>query len=204
MTMTSDPSPRPHVLLLDDDHDVLGANARFLRLNNLDVTVADNPERALQLIKDSAFDLVITDLRMPDMSGLQFATALRETQPLLPILFLSAYAVITDVVSAMRLGAADFLEKPVEPDILIERVTHILAPHQRAAALQRVAFDAADQTAPFKNRVHAYERYLIEHALVRFDGRVSDVLNALQINRRTLNDKMTKLGISRHSLKAQD
>jgi len=190
------------ILLVDDDHDVLGAYARFLRLNALDVTLADHPERGLHLASETQFDLVVTDLRMPHMSGLQFADALRQTQPLLPILFLSGFAVLSDVVSAMRLGAVDFLEKPVEPDTLLERINTILAPLERAASLQRLAFDVSDLDVPFKARVQAYERYLIEHALISCDGRVAETLEKLQINRRTLNDKMSKLGISRHRIRS--
>lgn len=197
--MTRDPS-KGHILLVDDDHDVLGAYARFLRLNQLQVTVADRPERALNVLGDEPLDLLITDLRMPSMSGLDFAKAVRTQDPLLPILFISGYAKITDVVDAMRLGAIDVLEKPVEPATLLERVDAIITPHQRTAAMQRIAFRLDDLDVPYKARVQAYERYLIEHTLAACDGQVSAVLRKLQINRRTLNDKMFKLGLSRRTL----
>ncbi|MEM6987651.1 MAG: response regulator [Pseudomonadota bacterium] len=195
--MNTAPEQASHILLVDDDHDVLGAYARFLRLNAMQVTVADQPSRALHVLNEQPLDLVITDLRMPSMSGLEFAKSVRATNPLLPILFISGYAKLTDVVTAMRLGAIDFVEKPIEPDLLLQQVQDIIAPRQRTAALQRIAFELDDLDVPYKARVQAYERYLIEHAFATCDGRVSNVLEKLQINRRTLNDKMSKLGLSR-------
>ncbi|MEM9603237.1 MAG: response regulator [Pseudomonadota bacterium] len=194
-------TPTARLLLVDDDHDVLGAYARFLRLNGQSVTVADHPAHALSILADVAPDLVITDLRMPGMGGLAFAEAVRMHRPLLPILFISGYAKLSDVVAAMRLGAIDFLEKPVEPDTLLAHVSRVVSMSQRSAASQRIAFELDDLDVPYKARVQAYERYLIEQALIACDGQVGAVLARLQINRRTLNDKMSKLGLSRKQLK---
>lgn len=192
-----DPQPQPSILLVDDDHDILAANSRFLRLNNLEVTVADRATRALEVLDNTPVHLIITDLRMPEIDGIEFARRARQICPLLPILFFSGFAKIPDIVSAMRLGAVDFLEKPVEPRSLLEKVREIIEPQYSATSLQRLAFDLNDTDAPFRHRVLAYEKYLIESCLQQHDGRISAVLQSLQINRRTLNDKMSKLGITR-------
>ena len=120
-----EPQSQPTILLVDDDHDVLAANSRFLRLNNLEVIVADRASRALHVLVDTPIHLIITDLRMPDISGIEFARQARKTCPLLPILFFSGFAKIPDIVSAMRLGAVDFLEKPVEPSTMLEKIQNI-------------------------------------------------------------------------------
>lgn len=192
-----EPQSQPTILLVDDDHDVLAANSRFLRLNNLEVIVADRATRALDVLADTPIHLIITDLRMPDIDGIEFARRARQISPLLPILFFSGFAKIPDIVSAMRLGAVDFLEKPVEPSTMLEKILEIIGPQYSAASLQRLAFDLNDSDVPFRHRVLAYEKYLIESCLQQHDGRISAVLQSLQINRRTLNDKMSKLGITR-------
>jgi len=187
----------PCLLLIDDDHDVLGANARYLRLNHYRVIVADRADAALERLKEEIIDVVVTDLRMPGTDGIAFAREARLLKPLLPILFFSGYASVPDVVQAMKLGAVDFLEKPVEPETLLFKLAEVQVTHRDAVALQRDAFDIADTGVPFRQRVLAYEKYLIESCFLQHDGRVACVLEALKINRRTLNEKMTRLGIQR-------
>ncbi len=185
------------VLLVDDDHDVLGANARYLRLNSLNIHVADRATAALERLATEHIDIIVTDLRMPHDNGIELARQAREIAPLIPILFFSAFATVPDIVEAMKLGAVDFLEKPVEPAQLLEGIIDIHQGFRSAIALQRQALDISDSSVSLRRRVLAYEKYVIETCLHQHNGRISCVLDALQINRRTLNDKMAKMGISR-------
>jgi len=191
------------VLLVDDDHDVLGANARFLRVSGLDVIVADSADAALARLVDEPIDVIVTDLRMPDGSGLAFARSARTVRPLVPILFFSGFARIPDVVAAMKLGAVDFLEKPVDPALLLDTLVE-LTKACGGAPVEREAFVAPPDGTSLRARVRAYEKHLIETALHRHDGSVADVLESLRINRRTLNDKMAKLGIRRQSVRGEE
>ena len=183
------------VLLLDDDIDVLAAIARFLRVNHYEVIVSNDARSALQHVQDVTIDAVVTDLRMPDMDGLEFAKAARLHKPLLPILFFSAYGSIPSVVEAMQLGAVDFLEKPVDPPLLLSRIDEICNSQYAGGVQAKMAFDDAE--VPFRRRVLAYEKYLIEGSLEKHQWKVADVLEELNINRRTLNEKMNRLGIKR-------
>lgn len=185
------------VLLVDDDLDFLAANTRFLRLNNYTVEVANNADAGLDRLEQESVDVILTDLRMPDKDGIEFAREARTRQPLTPILFFSGFARVPDVVEAMKLGAVDFLEKPVDPDELLRRLADVRDRYRGTVALQRVAFDFSDSNAPFKQRVLAYEKYLIEAAFLQHKGSVADVLESLKLNRRTLNEKMSRLGIVR-------
>jgi len=191
---------KTHVLLVDDDHDVLGANARFLRINSMEVTIADSASVALERLQQLPIDTVVTDLRMPDCDGISFARKARTFRPLLPIIFFSGYADVPDVVAAMKLGAVEFLEKPVDPEQLLSVIAKTRDSYRGALAQSRQAFDAADAHRPLRLRVLAYEKFVIESSLREHDGHIGSVLQALQINRRTLNDKMIKLGISREAL----
>jgi len=187
------------VLVVDDDHDVLAANSRFLRLNGIETLVANTADSAIQKLVEQNIDVILTDLKMPHCDGLEFARKARSFRPLTPILFFSGFATVSDVVKAMRLGAVDFLEKPIEPDELLSTIQALRDRFTGVEALQRVAFGVSDDQASFKVRVMAYEKYIIETSLIKYDGRVGDVIDALKINRRTLNDKMLRLGISRHT-----
>lgn len=187
------------VLLVDDDHDVLGANARFLRVSGHETVVATTADAALERLATHEIEVAVTDLRLPGTDGLGFARAARECRPFLPILFFSGFARVPDVVAAMRLGAADFLEKPVEPELMLAAVERLA--DGAAGAVERRAFLPADEGVPLRSRVRAYERHVIEATLRRHDGRVADVLEALSVSRRTLNDKMARLGIRRAELR---
>lgn len=188
------------VLLVDDDLDVLGANSRFLRAHQHEVIVAESADSALKRLSQDKVDVIVTDLRMPKCSGLEFASLARTSRPLIPIVFFSGYAQVPDVIAAMKLGAVEFLEKPIEPDELLAVLHRLQGSYQGVLANPRQAFEGLDQQFSLKMRVLAYEKYLIESSLITHHGNISAVLESLQINRRTLNDKMAKLGIHRSSL----
>lgn len=188
------------VLLVDDDLDVLAANARFLRVNDIDVVVAESVSTALLRLSEQDIDVIVTDLRMPQSNGLEFARQARETRPLIPIVFFSGFAQVPDVVAAMKLGAVEFLEKPVDPDELLSVIRGVRQSYYGSLVNQRQVFEGFDQGHPLKMRVLAYEKYLIESSLLQHNGNITSVLSSLQINRRTLNDKMSKLGIKRDAL----
>lgn len=187
------------LLLVDDDIDVLGANARFLRLHDIQVVLADSMTAALARLESEPVDAIVTDLRMPDNSGLEFAAQARILKPLLPIVFFSGFATVADVVAAMRLGAVDFLEKPVEPEVLLTTMQALRDRYQGTISPQSLIASTGDDSVPFRQRVLAYEKLLIEQSLATHDGHVGRVIAALKINRRTLNDKMRRLGIHRHT-----
>ncbi|MFK7997502.1 MAG: response regulator transcription factor [Granulosicoccus sp.] len=185
------------VLLVDDDIDVLASNARYMRLSGLDVQIANNADVALHRLGQLPVDAIVTDLRMPDKDGLEFASNARMLCPMIPIVFFSGFATVPDVVAAMRLGAVDFLEKPVDPATLLATVEGIRDRYESAINTAQLSFDSGDNSVPFRYRVLAFEKLLIEQSLIEHDGDIASVLAALKINRRTLNDKMRRLDIKR-------
>lgn len=188
------------VLVVDDDHDVLAAIARYLRIQGFEVAVADRAESAIERLNEEEIDVVVTDLIMPGTDGLAFARQLRFLHPLTPIVFFSGHASVPDVVGAMRLGAVDFLEKPIDPDVLVETLVTLRDRYDRHQLIERAAFTAESdlgQNISFRTRVLAYEKFIIESSLNEHEGSVAKVIDALKINRRTLNDKMLRLGIRR-------
>lgn len=200
MADASESAERFSVLLVDDDHDVLGANARFLRLNQVAVHLAADGDSALRRLMDTSIDVIVTDLCMPGIDGIEFARRARHVRPLTPIVFFSGFATVPDVVRAMQLGAVDFLEKPIEPEHLLSSLLELRDRYETSAIADGSAFDLQQESPSFRDRVLAYERFLIESSLRKYNGRVSAVIDALRINRRTLNDKMRRLGIQRDLL----
>lgn len=106
------------VLVVDDELLVRSFLKETLMRKGLDVTVAENGRTALALIKDNAYDLVFTDMKMPDMTGLEVLKKVKETAPNTIVVVITAFGSIDNAVEAMRLGAFNYLIKPFSPDTI--------------------------------------------------------------------------------------
>ncbi len=110
-------------ILVVDDEEVLRNNvARFLRLDGHEVDVAGSAEEALELVASAPYGVVITDQRLPGMTGLELIARLRSEQPEAQALLLTAYASVDSAIEALRVGAADYLLKPVALEELARKV----------------------------------------------------------------------------------
>ena len=116
------------ILVVEDEEDVRRLLVRSLEGVNLDVVEAADGERGLQAARRlaSSLKLVVTDINMPVMSGLEFAREFRPSQPRVPILFITGLDSRTASVEADRLGG-ELLIKPFGPEVFLETVTRILA-----------------------------------------------------------------------------
>ncbi len=110
------------VLLVEDDRALREALADTLALGGHDFRAVDCAEAALLAIDQEAFSLVVSDVNMPGMDGHQLLAAIRQRQPQLPVLLMTAYGAVERAVDAMRQGAADYLVKPFEPKALLSLV----------------------------------------------------------------------------------
>jgi DNA-binding NtrC family response regulator len=110
---------KAHILLVDDDPSTLASLSRAFRLAGHEATVSDNAGRALDLIHDEAFDLILSDVMMPGKSGIEFLEELRKAGVKTPVVLVSGQANIEMAVRATKLGAMDFLEKPLSTDKLL-------------------------------------------------------------------------------------
>lgn len=117
------------ILIVDDEALVRNFLAETLRRKNLDVTTAENGMRAVQLLKENVYDLVITDMRMPDLTGIDILKKVRELSPSTITIVITAFGSIENAVEAMRLGAFNYLIKPFSPDT-IEAVIDKANEHQ--------------------------------------------------------------------------
>jgi two-component system, NtrC family, nitrogen regulation response regulator NtrX len=117
---------KAHLLLVDDDHNTLASLSRAFRLAGHEATVCDNAARAVDLLRSESFDLILSDVVMPGKSGLELLADLKKAGVKTPIVLISGQANIEMAVKATKLGALDFLEKPLSTDKLLVTVENAL------------------------------------------------------------------------------
>jgi DNA-binding NtrC family response regulator len=117
---------KAHLLIVDDDANTLASLARAFRLAGHEATVCDNPVKALEMIKNEKFDLIFSDVVMPQMDGLTLLEQIKAAGVATPVVMMSGQAHIEMAVRATRLGALDFLEKPLSTDKLLLTVQNAL------------------------------------------------------------------------------
>lgn len=107
-----------NVLLVDDEIRITELLAYALRKEPYEITTALSGRLALELMANQQIDILVTDIRMPEMDGLELSRQVRETYPRIQIIIISAHGDVNSVVEALKMGAVDFLQKPVDPKVL--------------------------------------------------------------------------------------
>ncbi|MAT35333.1 MAG: DNA-binding response regulator [Ponticaulis sp.] len=115
-----------HILVVDDDDRIRDLTRRYLAGIGYHVTVAENGVAAQKLMAQLAFDLVILDVMMPEMTGFEFLAALRKIDTTTPVILLTARGDSEDRIEGLKLGADDYVPKPFEPEELALRIAAIL------------------------------------------------------------------------------
>jgi DNA-binding NtrC family response regulator len=114
---------RPRLLIVDDEEDMLRLLKRSLSTDlNCDIETAPNAYQALSLLEEAAFDVILADIRMPGMDGMEFLNRVKQDYPGLTVVLMTAYGTIDLAVQAIKNGAYDFITKPFEHD----KLTHLL------------------------------------------------------------------------------
>jgi DNA-binding NtrC family response regulator len=117
---------KANILIVDDEANTLASLARAFRLAGHEATVCDNAERALELARTQPFDLILSDVVMPRRDGLTLLEDLKAAGVAAPVVMMSGQAHIEMAVRATRLGALDFLEKPLSTEKLLVTVENAL------------------------------------------------------------------------------
>lgn len=108
------------VLFVDDEEELVGAVVERLELRKIAATGATSGEEALALLEKHSFDVVVLDVRMPGLGGLDVIKRIKSSHPGLEVVLLSGHGSSEDVEEGLRLGALDYLQKPVDLDNLIQ------------------------------------------------------------------------------------
>ena len=114
------------ILVVDDEPNVVKSCVKMLEMENYEVRGTTSGAEAIALYKNEGFDLALVDLKMPDVNGLEVLAALREYDPSAAVIIFTAYGTKENVVEALRLGASEFLEKPVDTATLVATVHRVL------------------------------------------------------------------------------
>jgi len=110
---------KAHLLIIDDEPNTLASLSRAFRLAGHDATVCDRPARALELVKNEQFDLILSDVVMPGKDGIALLEEIKSLGVTTPVVMMSGQAHIEMAVRATKLGAIDFLEKPISTEKLL-------------------------------------------------------------------------------------
>jgi len=114
-----------NILLVDDEPSIRLTVGDALRSEGYNVTLAGNGAEAASLIDAKVYDVVVTDIRMPQLDGLQLFARIREQSPNTAVIIITAYGDVTDAVKALKMGAHDYLTKPFDNEEILLRVGRI-------------------------------------------------------------------------------
>ncbi|QDP01807.1 sigma-54-dependent transcriptional regulator [Thalassotalea sp. PS06] len=120
------------VLVVEDDPGLREAVVDTLMLSDYLCIEADSGEAALLMLKQHKVDIVVTDVQMGGMSGLDLLRSIKLNYPELPVLIMTAYATIDDAVQAMKDGACNYMAKPFAPEVLVNLISQYLPVHQQS------------------------------------------------------------------------
>jgi DNA-binding NtrC family response regulator len=170
------------ILIVDDEPNVRLNYRVALETEGFVVHEAPDGDAALREFAGRAFDLAILDMRMPEMDGLELLGRMRARKIQTPVVIITAYGDIPHAVRAMKLGAIDFLQKPLTPQALRSTVGEILGRHARPAS-------HLDSQQTFEAHVQAAKRFI---NLRQFTGAREHIAKALEI--RTDSEEVFNLG----------
>ncbi|MEE9523586.1 MAG: sigma-54 dependent transcriptional regulator [Thermodesulfovibrionales bacterium] len=139
------------LLVIDDEEILLKSCKRALEPNGYEVSTAQHPEKGLITLEKERFDLVLCDLRMPKMGGIEVLRSVKENWPDTEVIIITGHGTVNTAVSAMKLGAYDYIEKPFTPDtlnIIVER-----ALERKKLALENIKLKKEIRSFYIKNMI---------------------------------------------------
>ena len=114
------------VLLAEDDRDFGNILSQYVTINGFDVTLARDGREAWDLFQQEKPDICVLDVMMPEMDGFTLGEKIKEHQPDVPLIYLTAKSLKEDIVRGLKIGADDYITKPFDPEVLILRINNIL------------------------------------------------------------------------------
>lgn len=180
------------LIIVDDDYHLRDSLEAYFNIPEFEVTSFSSGKALFEYLPDHFNGVIVCDLKMPDMTGLQVLEALQNIPDSPPVILMTAFGDVPIAVQAMSLGAYDFIEKPFDPVAMKDKV--LQAANTRKVHRQGQMFD---EKIKLREYVDNFEKSLLEQALKECSGHVGKVCDLLKIPRRTLNEKLLKHGINR-------
>ncbi len=138
------------ILIVDDEATIRDTLCTILKEEGFDARSAENGRRALEKLQEENYDLVITDLRMPEMDGLELLKAVKLNSPQTSVIIITAYGSMESAIEALRLGAFDYLIKPLDFDDVILRVRRLMQ-HRELVEENRILREAIEERYSFSH-----------------------------------------------------
>ncbi len=187
------------VLIIEDDTALRAAIAQTVELADLTPIPTNGFTQARRSIRANFAGVILSDIRMPDHSGFEVLDFVNSKDPELPVILLTGHSDVPTAMRAMKAGAYDYLEKPFEPDRLVDSITRALD-HRRVVLDNRALKVELDQRAgpddrPLATRLEDHEKAILEQALAEADGKVAVAADRLAIPRNTMYDRMAKFNL---------
>ncbi|MBN1107176.1 MAG: response regulator transcription factor [Bacteroidales bacterium] len=129
------------VLLAEDDRDFGNILSQYVSINGFDVTLARDGMEAWELFQSEKPDICVLDVMMPEMDGFTLGEKIKEKDPDIPLIYLTAKSLKEDIVRGLKIGADDYITKPFDPEVLILRINNIL---KRAYSSSNDEFSISD------------------------------------------------------------
>jgi DNA-binding NtrC family response regulator len=146
------------ILVIDDERIVIDSITKILKEEHIEVEATLSGRQGVDMALQKTYDLVLTDLRMPDIGGMRVLRDIKRARPGLPVVMITGYASVPSAVQAVKLGAVEILEKPFSPDGLVAVV--------RKALGARPGADEADETIHRGEIIRLLERAAVDQNLV--------------------------------------
>ena len=115
------------VLIVDDDKAFLQILAERMQNRGMEVSTAESAAEALKMLEKESYDAVLLDLMMPEMGGIEALQIMRKKQPEIQVIFVTGHPSVSKGVEAIKLGAMDFIPKPVDMNELTQKIQHAKA-----------------------------------------------------------------------------
>jgi DNA-binding NtrC family response regulator len=160
-------------LVIDDEQIVLDSVKKILSKENYEVDTALKSKNGLEMALQNDYDIVLTDIRMPEIGGMRILRDVKRNKPSIPVVIITGYATVQSAVQAMRLGATNYIEKPFTPEELMEAVhlafdtseketmmeQMIIHEEEVIKVLERAAKDSNFSESIYNYSVDALEKY---------------------------------------------
>jgi len=137
-----------HILIVDDEEKMRNVLRIMLQLKGHKIDEAGDGKEALQKIKENCYDLIISDIRMPGLSGKKLLEEVKNLEHPLPVIFITAYATVDDAVEAMRAGAVDYIPKPFEEERILLTVEKALGLSRLISEKEALQKELEERTLP--------------------------------------------------------
>ena len=156
---------RNRILIIDDDIDLCTLLARFLSKNGYETEMAYTGKKGITLFTEKKFDVVICDYRLGDMEGIEVISALKKLNPHVIVLIITGYSDIKTAVEVIRLGALDYITKPLIPDEVLSVLKKVLQPTENKNDSELIQITSSrDNSKPSESKIPDNEEFFVGHS----------------------------------------